>query len=781
MNVKEIRLFRTGISYIFLSIISAIFMILTPFFTRSTVAISYHTSPGLSNQSIVPRNGIFELTLAEQMDYGTQNNFFMVTISVTFISPSNTQTTVSGFYYETLHNGASLWKARFSPSEIGTYSYTYTLTHRRRGIQSSGSGSFQVVPGSNPGFLRQNPSNPFRWEFSNGEPFYPIGFNGGGGLNDTTGTEGGDRFGAFVEGRAINNDEHFGMFSDAGFNMIRFSQDNGAIPRLATNAAGGEGYEVYDETAAFYHDWFMQKLRSHHFRIFYGLFGFEDHIENPPSPERLAFVRYAVDRWAAYVDVWEIFNEETAPDDQWLVTIANEIRARDPYNHPITTSWHQAAGRVPEIEITSPHQYLHEDELTSDQVAAGWASFKSWGKPIILGEQGNSNMNWLSDSALRMRIRDWTSFFNEVSVLFWQTSWATNGMGQGVPGPGARNIYLGYEERQYNHIMMWFVNQVLESDSVEAPVITSNRNLMRAYGLSSSDGFAAYIHHYADHTNTVSGQTMTFGTAQAGEGYWIDPTTGQLLGKVDVSARSNTLTIPDFVVDIAFFSSASLGDTKPIAHVVIDNPQADGDLDNDGVIDYGPFIMPFGMPPLTLNFDASNSYDLDGGEVSFSWDYGDGSAIESTASVSHTYTDGDYLTTLTVTDDEGNVAQHGFIVRATADPNPNRNDPPVFQLATDSITVREGEPVIVSVSASDRELEAGQYVNSNDDFTYSASHLPPSASFGTWGVDWIKQFFWLPDFDQAGSYQVQFYVQDAQGASATPQTLTINVLDVPVY
>ena len=779
--MEEIRLFRATIQYIILSIIPAIFMILTPSLTRSTIAASYHTSPGLSDPSIVPANGIFELTLAEQIDYGTQSNFFAITLFVTFTSPSAAQTTVHGFYYETLNSGTSLWKARFSPSEIGTYSYSYTLTHAGRSIRSSGTGFFQVVPGNNPGFIRQNPSNPFRWEFPNGEPFYPIGFNGGGGLNDVTNTDGGDRFGAFVGGRVINCDEHFSMFSNAGFNMIRFSQDNGAIPRLATNAAGAEGYDVYDETAAFYHDWYMQKLRSHNFRIFYGLFGFEDYMENPPSPERLAFVRYAVDRWAAYVDIWQIFNEETAPDDQWLVTIANEIRARDPYNHPITTSWHDAAGRVPEIEITAPHRYLHEGELTSDQVAAGWASFKSWGKPIILGEQGNSDMNWLSDSAMRMRIRGWTAFFREVGIIFWQTSWATNGMGQGIQGSGARNIYLGYEERQYNHIMMWFVNQVLKSDSVEASVIVSNRNLMRAYGLSSSDGFAAYIHHYANHTNTVSGQTITFGMTQAGEGYWIDPATGQLLGIVDVSARSNTLTIPDFVVDIAFFSSASLEDTRPIAHVIIDNPQADGDLDDDGAIDYGPFIMPFGMPPLTLNFDASDSYDLDGGQVSFSWDYGDGSVIENAASVSHTYTDGDYLTTLTVTDDEGNVAQHGFVVRATADPNPNQNDPPVFQLATNSITVREGEPIIVSVSASDSELEAGQYLNSNDILTYSASNLPPGAVFGTWGVDWIKQFFWLPDFDQAGVYHVQFNVQDAQGASATPQTLTINVLDVPAY
>jgi uncharacterized repeat protein (TIGR02543 family) len=552
--------------------------------------------------------------------------------------------------------------------------------------------------------------------------------------------------------------------------MIRFSQDNGNTPLLTGEK---DKYDVYDKDAAIYHDWYMQKLRSNNFRLFYGLFGFENNIENPPSSERLAFVRYAVDRWAAYVDVWEIFNEENPPDP-WLVTIANEIRARDPYDHPISTSWEHAAKDVPEIEITSPHRYMHENELTSDLIVGDWDNYKDWGKPVILGEQGNTDMNWLSDSALRMRLRGWTAFFKELSIIFWETSYATNGV---ASAGGIANIYLGHEERQYTHILMWFVNQVLKPNSVEASVTVSDDDLMRAYGLSSSDGFAAYIHHYANHTNTVNGEFITINIPQAGQGYWIDPKTGKLLSTVSVNSGSNTLTIPGFVVDIVFFSTASLGDTEPIAHVVIDNPQADGDLDDDGKTDYGPQIMPFGIPPLTLNFNAAGSYDLDGGTVTCSWDYGDGTT-GSGASVSHTYPDGVYLTTLTVTDNEGNVSRHSFVVRATGDPNPDQNDSPAFSLASNSITVREGEPVIVTVHANDRELIGSQYVGAPGDLTYSASNLPQGASFGQWKATWSNQLYWVPDVDQAGNHPVQFSVQDAQGASTNPQTINIVVLDV---
>ena len=55
----------------------------------------------------------------------------------------------------------------------------------------------------------------------------------------------------------------------------------------------------------------------------------------------------------------------------------------------------------------------------------------------------------------------------------------------------------------------------------------------------------------------------------------------------------------------------------------------------------------------TIHFDASESYDLDGSIVSYSWDFGDGNTATGVI-VDHAYSeDGNYTVTLTVTDDDG--------------------------------------------------------------------------------------------------------------------------------
>jgi len=55
-----------------------------------------------------------------------------------------------------------------------------------------------------------------------------------------------------------------------------------------------------------------------------------------------------------------------------------------------------------------------------------------------------------------------------------------------------------------------------------------------------------------------------------------------------------------------------------------------------------------------ITFSSANSLDSDGSIVSFSWDFGDGSATDSNANPSHVYaTEGSYTVTLTVTDNGG--------------------------------------------------------------------------------------------------------------------------------
>jgi hypothetical protein len=70
-----------------------------------------------------------------------------------------------------------------------------------------------------------------------------------------------------------------------------------------------------------------------------------------------------------------------------------------------------------------------------------------------------------------------------------------------------------------------------------------------------------------------------------------------------------------------------------------------------------------GTAPLFVQFDGSASFDPDGSIVSYSWDFGDGTAGIG-ATVSHTYAAGTYTAILTVTDNTGLSSSKSLVIQA---------------------------------------------------------------------------------------------------------------------
>src|SRR5690606_4949840 len=63
-----------------------------------------------------------------------------------------------------------------------------------------------------------------------------------------------------------------------------------------------------------------------------------------------------------------------------------------------------------------------------------------------------------------------------------------------------------------------------------------------------------------------------------------------------------------------------------------------------------------GYAPLEVSFTTEGTYDPDGDDISFSWDFGDGNT-STEANPTHTYTEnGEYRVTLVVTDSTGRSA-----------------------------------------------------------------------------------------------------------------------------
>ncbi|MHC4228136.1 MAG: hypothetical protein ACYSW0_11980, partial [Planctomycetota bacterium] len=550
-----------------------------------------------------------------------------------FTSPSNKPVKVGGFHYgsstpatittkmiktekgerkQVLYNydKRDLWKARFAPSEVGQWKYSFVFKNSD-GHQASGEGAFACVTGRrpNPGFIRRHPTNPFRFVFDDGSAYFPIGLQDCWGDNSATGSaldqcsmEGPfrtDRRDApelpagpmFVRGPSCNPqnaDVYFRHFSQCGFNMYRFSQEN-------CSYSLNRDLDEYLVQEGIMTDELLQRGRAYGFGIFYGIFGFQKCFNNEPDDEEKMskvrrFIKYNVDRWGAYVDFWEFLNEQKA-DDRWYEIMIAYLKSLDPYRHPVTTSWERPdlAG----IEINAPHWYQNENELESDKVTASRAeNWKRYNMPVVVGEQGNRVDRrkphppgvggvWDEGSALRMRIRNWTAFFNEIIFIFWNTSYARDGH--------YMNIWLGPKEREYVRAMQDFAYR-LDKDVRMVPVKVSRSDAVRAYGLASRTRAGVYLHHFSDHKEAVRNVTVTLDVPENAKAYWYSPENAEILKIVGVSAGTHTLEVPEFTVDLALLIT----------------PDGPPDIDRDGTPNhYDPDDDGDGVP------DAEDAFPLD--------------------------------------------------------------------------------------------------------------------------------------------------------------------------
>lgn len=133
-----------------------------------------------------------------------------------------------------------------------------------------------------------------------------------------------------------------------------------------------------------------------------------------------------------------------------------------------------------------------------------------------------------------------------------------------------------------------------------------------------------------------------------------DPTASTNLQEIEANAQPGWTagTNPVYAADVgggcAFVGSAGVPSSVPLPY----DPPAAGEPVADP---NGPYAGNVNVP---IIFDGSGSYDSDASNeiTNYAWDFGDGTALVDTPepTVSHTFTmPGDYIVSLTVTDDEG--------------------------------------------------------------------------------------------------------------------------------
>ena len=495
-----------------------------------------------TNTNSIGRYDIYELTIQHPQSYS--NNWEDVNVTAVFSGPQTIN--IDGFYYNT-----NIWKIRFAPPQTG--SWTYAITFSTPSNTYTASGSFNCIPSTTKGFLRQHPNNPFRLIYPDGTLFNGIGigdcfhdWDKNGTPHDNWGYDGDFRPAGQHDGRDTTLEVYMNAYgvNEAGFNLFRWSIDNCAFNLYYTITTTSNNYLVQQ---GMWGDSLVQSLRKNGIRLWTTFFGF-----NPPfpdltgnnSPQEIAierYIRYVVARYGAYTDIWELYNEATTPD-HWIYEIVPYLNSIDPYNRLVTVSWEKPNLSV--IDINAPHWYEKESEFVSDQRA--WemiTSRKSWNKPIIFGEQGNSVQNWDSRSALRMRIRSWTTFFAEGMFIFWNLSGVKDYFS------GAANIYLGPEERRYIRAMQNFTSHA-DTAIQQITIIPSNPSNVRAYGLQSPKIIMGYFHHYSSHTSNIT-TSFNLALSKAGIIYWINPANDSIIQTSPIGIGIQNITSPAFNIDLA--------------------------------------------------------------------------------------------------------------------------------------------------------------------------------------------------------------------------------------
>lgn len=512
----------------------------------------------------VPRFGLFELALRDRAAH--RNPFIDVDVKARLVSPGGAVVSVPGFYY-----GRGVWMVRFRPYAAGRWTYRWEFAGNG-GRRFSGDGSFDcTLPDGGKGRVRRDPSNPQRWVFENGQPYFPIGIQEGAGTNfpGVHLIDGQSRQGPW---RTVSTEQYFQIYGQAGFNLFRFSQRNVSYSLF-------DDLDHYRERESLATDRLLEIVRRNGFRVMFGFFGYygkwaeggtrlervlyrlrrleyllpSEAVNHPRDTRTIEkekrFVRYCVARWGVYSDFWELLNERHA-SAEWVDTMAAYVHSIDPDRKPVSTSWERP--ELPEIDLNAPHWYEAENELESDlrvrQQAVRW---KAFGKPVLVGEQGNMGMNWDPRSAVRMRIRLWTSLFQEIGLIFWNTSWSKAGMNQGRYTPeNVANLYLGPEERSYVRVLSDFSAR-LDTQVRMAPVSVAGGGV-RAYGLVSPGLTAAYLVHYTNRKTAATGVRISLplppGRSLAAQ--WIDPASGKVLGSAPLRAGETGLPAPPFQVDI---------------------------------------------------------------------------------------------------------------------------------------------------------------------------------------------------------------------------------------
>ncbi|OGX39273.1 MAG: hypothetical protein A3C53_01950 [Omnitrophica WOR_2 bacterium RIFCSPHIGHO2_02_FULL_68_15] len=365
-----------------------------------------------------------------------------VRLEAVFQSPQGESTTMEGFYYQPFElagspgqefvraAGEPVWKVRFTPRQIGRWGYEVRLITPQR-TQTWPRQTFVVVESSRKGFIQwDRRAGTFRFE--TGEPFIPIGEN----LSWGPSHQPLRVYGQWLRELASQRANYVRVWMAPWFLRLETKEtgvgryDQSRAWLLDTLLERSESAGIFWQLCLLEHGSFSrsQDPNWHNNPYNQALGGMcrlpQDFLTHPKAKEMFQrLVRYMVSRWgySPNLAMWELFNEadfgefKTEELVPWLDETSRFLRSVDPYQRPITTSFHGDAPkevwRLPMMDAIQLHVYDKRDlpgTLAGPTIPELRRTFQ---KPVFIGEFGwiAETMRQVDDIGIHLHDGLWSS------------------------------------------------------------------------------------------------------------------------------------------------------------------------------------------------------------------------------------------------------------------------------------------------------------------------------------------------------------------------------------
>lgn len=380
-------------------------------------------------QNVVPRLGKFEASVNLSKQYANPFDPDEVLLRGHFVSPSQKEIVVDGFYFRDFERklegnserlapkGNPEWRARFAPTELGEWRFWVTVKDKS-GESKSRVQTFRCENEKNGrGFVRVSKKNPLYFEFDNGQPYFAVGEN-----VCWSGSKG-----------TYDYDGWFAKLAANGGNYARLwigPFDSFTLERRKRDAQDEAGIGRYDLANAWRLDYVLQLAEQKGIYLMFCAESFnslrirpehamwrdcpynaanggplqkpEDFFTNEEAKRFFRNrLRYLIARYgySTHVLSWEFWNEvdiiekyESENVRPWHQEMSRFIRSVDPYRHLITTSYAGSEGDanvdgLPEMDYAQTHNYGSRDvaQTLSDYCLR---KAQKYGKPHYVGEYG---------------------------------------------------------------------------------------------------------------------------------------------------------------------------------------------------------------------------------------------------------------------------------------------------------------------------------------------------------------------------------------------------------